>query len=137
MSVYALDTNTISFFIKENKCVVDNFFRVLEDGHSLIIPPIAYYEVRRGLLKKDARKQTEAFNDFCKTIPIGEITIAMLDEAAEIHAGNRGLKRTIGDADTLIAAFCIVSNYTLVTNNTKHFTDIEGISLVDWTQEQL
>lgn len=65
MSMYALDTNIISFSLKENKTVVDNIRAALKDGHSIIIPPIVYYEVRRGLLKKDARKQTAAFDEFC------------------------------------------------------------------------
>ena len=33
----------------------------------------------------------------------------------------------------LIAAQCLQHNFTLVTNNTKDFINIPGISLADWT----
>ena len=131
--VYALDTNILSFFLREDKTVTTRIRNILLAGHTLIIPPIVYYEVRRGLLVKDARKQTVAFNNFCKHIPIGKITVSMLDEAAGIYAGQRGSRQTIGDADTLIAAFCIANDYTLITKNTKHFSHIQGLKLADWT----
>jgi len=133
-TVYALDTNMVSFFLKGNKDVINRVRNALMHGNRLVIPPIVYYEVRRGLLVKDARKQTVAFDNLCKSIPIGDITLPMLDEAAAIYAGHRGSRHTIGDADTLIAAFCIANGFTLVTNNTKHFTHIEGLKLADWTK---
>jgi len=40
--------------------------------------------------------------------------------------------KTICDADILIAAHCIVNGYTLITHNTKHFENIEGLLLENW-----
>jgi predicted nucleic acid-binding protein len=37
-----------------------------------------------------------------------------------------------GDGDYLIAAFCIVKDYTLVTGNTRHFERIDGLKYVNW-----
>ncbi len=39
---------------------------------------------------------------------------------------------TTGELDILIAAFCLENNCTLVTNNTKHFRDIDGLMIEDW-----
>jgi predicted nucleic acid-binding protein len=39
----------------------------------------------------------------------------------------------IEDADIFIAAFCLVNDYPLVTNNTRHFGRIAELTLVDWT----
>jgi tRNA(fMet)-specific endonuclease VapC len=41
-------------------------------------------------------------------------------------------KTVIGDADILIAAYCLVNDYTLVTNNTNDFNRIDGLKLVNW-----
>jgi len=38
--------------------------------------------------------------------------------------------------DILIGAFCIKNGYTLVTNNTDDFKNMNGIKLVDWTKPQ-
>jgi len=48
-----------------------------------------------------------------------------------LHDANQ----TVGDADILIAAFCIVNGYTLVTDNVKHFENIAGLRLMNWAEE--
>ena len=130
MKTYALDTNIISYFLRKDKKVESHVRNVLQSGNGeLIIPPLVYYEVRRGLLLKDARGQTAAFDGFCKRIPVGKITRPMLDEAARIYANLRG---KVHDMDILIAAFCIVNDYILVTHNVKHFMDMSGLTVEDW-----
>jgi len=57
---YALDTNILSFFLKNNRTVIKRVQDVLMLGHEIIIPPMVYYEVRRGLIKKDAHRQLHA-----------------------------------------------------------------------------
>ena len=39
----------------------------------------------------------------------------------------------IGDNDMLIAASALLRNATLVTNNTREFSRIDGLLLDDWT----
>jgi predicted nucleic acid-binding protein len=58
-----------------------------------------------------------------------------LEHAATVYAALRRSGRTVEDADILISAFCIVNGYTLVTNNTKHFADIDGLQLANWATE--
>jgi len=60
------------------------------------------------------------------------MNLAAWEEAATIYAQTRKAGRPVDDNDILIAAFCIVNGYTLVTNNTKHFTDINSLLIVDW-----
>ena len=38
----------------------------------------------------------------------------------------------IGEFDALIAAHAIALEVTLVTNNTKHFSRVEGLKIVNW-----
>lgn len=42
----------------------------------------------------------------------------------------------IDDDDILIGSFSIVKDAVLVTNNTKHFQNLNGIHLVDWKESE-
>ena len=134
MRIYALDTNIISFILKENPNVLSHVRQELKARNKLIIPPLAYYEVRRGLLSVDTPVLTPAFNRFCAKIPVGKMSNSELDEAARIYAALKKKGRLIEDADILIAAYCIVNGYTLVTNNTKHFENVDNLLREDWTE---
>ncbi len=129
---YALDTNILSYFIQGDEKIISRLRGALAEGHSLIIPPVAYYEIRRGFKHKAASQKERAFNDMCALYPIGEMNLAAWECAADIYAECCRRGRRTQDDDILIAAFCIVNGYPLVTNNTKHFEGIEGLSLLNW-----
>jgi len=50
MSVFALDSNIISFYLKGNTSVIENIEKAINEDHTIVIPPIVYYEVKRGLM---------------------------------------------------------------------------------------
>ena len=131
---YALDTNTVSYFIQGNERVKTRMRSALEEGHNIIIPPITYYEIRRGFKHKSAPAKEKAFTSMCLTCPVGEMTVSTWEHAAEIYGNSHRMGNPINDADILIAAFCVVGGYTLVTNNTKHFKDIDGLQFVNWAE---
>ena len=57
MSVFALDSNIVSFYLRGNTSVIENIEKAINDDHTIVITPIAYYEVKRGLLLIGATKQ--------------------------------------------------------------------------------
>jgi predicted nucleic acid-binding protein len=65
--------------------------------------------------------------------PIGEMSLTAWEAAAEIYGYTRKAGNSIEDTDILLAAFCIVNNYTLVTNNEKHFKGIDGLIFENWS----
>ena len=135
---YALDTNIISFFLKDNEAVHGRFRQVLTDGNRLIIPPIVYYEIKRGFLLNPSPNKEKIFDKMCQAYEVGRLDNRLLEPSAQIYANAR-LKtgHNIKDADIFIAVFCILSGYTLVTNNTKDFEfarDFHGLKLEDWSQ---
>jgi len=132
MSVYALDSNIVSFYLRGNNSVIENIEKTIGENHSIVITPIAYYEVKRGLLLIDAVKQINKFDDFCNLFPVGKFGDYLLEDAIKIYVHERKEKRNTEDADILIAAFCLHNNYILVTDNTKHFTNIPGLQIVNW-----
>jgi predicted nucleic acid-binding protein len=54
-------------------------------------------------------------------------------EYARLKCPLRKAGMTIDDFDILIAATAIVKGLTVVTNNEKHFSRIEGLKIVNWT----
>ena len=134
MKRYALDTNTLSYLVKENPIVTARLKVESDAGNRLTIPLMAYYEIKRGLLAVKASRKMQDFERFCDILGVGDISFEVADKAAYIHAYLQRIGRIVDDADIFIAAFCIVNNYTLVTNNVKHFENIEGLQLVNWTE---
>ena len=132
--IYALDTNIISYFIQDNPHIIAQFRAVLATGHSIIIPPATYYEVRRGFKHKSAPRKEKAFVRMCNLYSIGEMNLPIWEQAADIYGDTRKAGNPIEDTDILIAAFCIVDGYTLVTNNVKHFNGIDNLQLVNWSE---
>lgn len=137
MSIFALDSNIISFYFKGNADVIGNIEKALNNDDSIIITPIAYYEVKRGLLLINATKQLEKLEALCELFPVGEFGDYLLDEAIQIYVQERKAHRNTEDADIFIAAFCIHNGYTLVTDNVKHFQGITDLDLVNWTLADL
>jgi len=132
MSVFALDSNIISFYLKGNISVIENIENAINENHTIVIPPIVYYEVKRGLLLIDATKQMKKLETLCNLFPVGELGDYLLEKAITIYVQERKAKRNTEDADIFIAAFCIHHDYILVTDNIKHFQNITDLHTVNW-----
>jgi len=133
MITYAMDTNIISYVLKNDTVIINRYRQESSQGNEFIMLPIVYYEVSRWLLERNAKKLQAEFNYMCAEIPLIETSKEVWDKAAVLYVHTRQGGRQIGgDADLLIAAFCLVNNCTLVTNNTRHFENIDGLKLVNW-----
>jgi predicted nucleic acid-binding protein len=129
---YALDSNIISYMLKDNAIVYARLDKAMDAGGRCIIPPVAYYEVKRGLLAVHATAKERDFEQLCREFGVGRMNSRAWNEAARLYVLHR--KQNIEDADLFIAAFCVVEGFTLVTNNTKHFNGIDGLNIVDWAE---
>ena len=132
MSVFVLDSNIVSFYLRQNQQIIKKVQDALLESHEVLISPIAYYEIKRGLLAIKAENRLREFGSLCKVLGIGLLDNLLLDYAAEIYNELRDKKQTIEDADILTAAFCKSHGFTLVTNNTRHFEAISGLRYCDW-----
>lgn len=132
MSTFALDSNIISFYLKGKVTVIHNIETAINEGHTIIITPIAYYEVMRGLKLINATKQVQKMRSLCDIFPVGKLDDPLLEIAIDIYVEERKAKRNTEDADILIAAFCRLHNYILVTDNIKHFQNNKDLTLVNW-----
>ena len=132
MSAYALDSNIVSFYLKGNATVIHNIEKAITEGHLIVIAPIAYYEVKRGLLLIGAAKQLQKLQAFCSLFSVGVFDDSLVEIAVDIYVKERKAHRNTEDADIFIAAFCRQNDYILVTDNIRHFQGIDGLHSVNW-----
>ena len=59
-----------------------------------------------------------------------------METFAEIKADLQNQGNVIDDMDLLIAATALTMNYTLVTNNERHFSRIPGLQIENWSIEE-
>ena len=135
--IYALDSNIIIRYLRNDKTVLKNFDTAATHGDTLIVSKMVDYEVKRGFRIVNAPAKESAY--MVLTEPAGRCEIEDMDsrswkQAEKIYAELYQKDFTIGELDILIAAHCLVNGYTLVTHNTKHFKDIEGLQMVDWAE---
>ena len=134
---YALDTNTVSYILRNEKGVRERWLHEERLGWRLTIPLVAYYEVKRGLLAVRSSTKLALFEGICETLRVDPLTVRDMDIAAGIYAHRKALGRPMDASDLLIAAQCISNGHTLVTNNTRHFEGIDDLRIDDWVKQKL
>lgn len=100
--------------------------RRIEDAYEgeLVTSAVVYAEVMVGANRQDSVTDALAF---FRAIPILPFDIV----AAENY-GTIPFRR--GDFDRLIAAHASALDLTLVTNNERHFKDVPGLRVENWTR---
>ena len=132
---YLLDTNIVSFAIKNNLVIKERLEELRSQEELISISCITYFEVKRGLFAVKAIKQLERFDDFCKDFQIIFLDdLAILEKASEIHANLRLRGLPIQTEDILIAATAIIKGFILASNDSD-LLRIEELSLENWLQE--
>ena len=130
---YALDTNIITYYLKGNSKIQDKLDNEAENNN-IIIPPFVYFEVKKWLLAVNSKNKLQAFEKLFEEYGIDSIDKEMLDLTLSIYIKLRKAGIAIDDGDLLIAAYCLKNNYILVSNNLKHFKEIENVQVVNWTE---
>jgi predicted nucleic acid-binding protein len=125
---YALDTDMITYYLKGYESAIQKVNETVEK-HDVIIPPFAYFEIKKWLLANNSKNKQQAFEKLFEKCGIDFIDKETLDIALSIYIKLRKNGITIDDGDLLIAAFCINNDYTLITNNSKHYESIENIQI--------
>ena len=131
---YAVDTNIIIHLLRGTPFVVSQYDKMLVQGTPIIIPPYVDFEICRGLRYANATAKERIYRKLCDSCEIGEMRREVWVYASNLYSNLRHNKITVGDADLLIAAFCLVDEYILVTNNTRDFEKFTNLRIVDWTK---
>lgn len=129
-----VDTDILSALLRRNPAVIQTARGYLDVHGQRSFSAITRYEILRGLKAKNAGRQQISFEKFCAANSILYITEEAILKAADIYADLYQRGELIGDADILIAATAITADYSLVTNNERHFSRIPGLRIENWLQ---
>jgi tRNA(fMet)-specific endonuclease VapC len=139
--MYLLDTDTLNYFFRGHPKIIDNF-NLVEDEQVVtsIISKIEVLQGRMDFVLKAANtqqflraqlwlEQSELFLNQFSIIPFDEVAGTIFEMLRKISS-----HRKIGRADLLIASIAIANKATLVTRNTKDFSRISKLNLVNWME---
>ncbi len=130
-----IDTDTTSYFFRNNANVVAKLDEYLQEHGFVYLSVVTYYEVLNGLYFKDAKNQTAQFEKFVKLNQILPLTNEIAKKSAKIYADLRKKGQIVGHNDVLIAGTAIVNGLTLITNNVSHFSRISGLDIDNWAEK--
>ena len=134
---YLLDSNVcIALLNQSSERVRRNFGAARLAKSQLFLSTIVIHELWFGVANSERLKWNAPV--LRKFISQGFVTLDFSDRdaefAGELRATLRAAGTPIGAYDTLIAGQALVRGLTLVTANTREFSRVDGLKLVDWTQ---
>lgn len=129
---YMLDTNICIYAIKNKpEKVLNTLKEKLNDG--ICISAITLAELAHGVEKSAARDKNRAallrFLSILTVLPFDDLAAA---EYGEVCADLQRKGTPIGTMDMLIAAHAKTEGLILVTNNTREFERVQGLTLENW-----
>ena len=132
MIKWLLDTNVCIAIMNQKPISVIKELKKHEVD-SVAISAISLYELHYGVYKSqmtDRNKKT--LTAFLQYIQVLDWTDECAEVAGEIRSTLEKKGSLIGPYDMLIAAHAKCLNATLVSHNTKEFSRVNGLELVDW-----
>ena len=129
--VYVLDTDICSYVIKHRPAGLEETF-LKHKNDTLYISAVTYAELLYGLEKNPSDKLERDITKFVALVKILDWNHAAAREYAKIRHAMTKKGQIIGILDMQIAAAAMAADAQLVTNNKKHFGNVEGLKIVSW-----
>ena len=127
-----LDTNICIYIIKNKPRSVKEQFREFKIGE-LCISTITVSELMYGAYKSEhTDKNLKAIESFLMPFEIVDYDYIASTEYGKIRADLEKKGQVIGNMDMQIACHALALDLVLVTNNTREFERVEGLSLDNW-----
>ena len=127
-----IDTNIISYYFNANVTIKEKIMETIDRDGNICTTIINVYEVLKGLKWRSNKKKEEQFREFLEDVNVFSMDNEVIDIASDIYSDLKNSGKTVDDADILIAAIVIRNNGVLVSNNTKHFENIDSLKLTNW-----
>lgn len=131
--LYMLDTNTCSFIIRNKPLTIKEKLKKIEQEHTIALSSIVVSELLYGATKKDSPKLLKIVSAFIDNFVIYDYDKVSGQSYATVRTRLERQGEIIGANDLLIASHALSMNSILVTNNTREFQRVQGLSLEDWS----
>jgi len=129
--MFLLDTNTLIYFFKGQGNVAERLFAV--PPGDVAISSVSLYEIEVGIAKSEQptkrRRQFDTFLAVVSVLPFDR-SAARAAATVRVDLEKRGLP--IGPLDNLIAGVALAHRATLVTRNTREFSRLPHLTIMDW-----
>jgi tRNA(fMet)-specific endonuclease VapC len=134
MVSYMLDTDISSYIMKRNHPMVLTKLQTVSMA-DLAISVITKGELMFGVeVSPKAPQARLALEAYLKHVEVLDFPSEAAQHYAEIRATLKFAGTMIGANDLLIAAHARCLKLTLVTNNTREFSPVQGLVLENWTE---
>lgn len=129
-----LDTNIVIAYLNGNQGIAAKLKSYLPD---VAISSLVLAELLFGA-RASARSlaNLQSLRQFLQLVTIVDFDANTADTYSQIRLDLRRKGRPTGEIDALIAAVAMANGAILVTHNTKHFANIDGLALEDWLADQ-
>lgn len=133
MSLYLLDTNTVSFALRGHAGVDAQLEKLALSAWC--ISAITASELLYGLARRpNAVKLHRLVHGFLGTVRIEPWDHLAAEQHAHVRARLKTLGTPIGDFDEMIAGHALSLGAALVTDNERHFNRVEGLRTLNWVR---
>lgn len=135
MTQYLLDTNTVSYFLRDHSPVLTA--RLMGTAPDVLaVSVITAGELQFGLSKLGPRFRAGALAQRLEKLLAAIPTLPLVPEAAShyghIRAQLQAQGTPIGGNDLWIAAHALAQDLTLITHNLREFERIPGLKAESW-----
>lgn len=106
----------------------------VQQGHEIAVSAITYAELMLGAKRSgNPDKHLALISELCERLhDVYAWDASAAEQFAELQTYLFNKGTPIGVNDTLIAAHVLSLEATLVTNNTKHFSKVPLLNMVNW-----
>lgn len=127
---YLLDSNICIHLLRNRAEVVETISKV--GWNNCCISELTVVELYYGAeCSNNPIKNRQKIKSFISDIEVLPFSLC-IDEFCRQKARMRTLGMLIEDFDLFIGSMAVAMNYILVTENTKHLSRLEGITIENW-----
>lgn len=128
-----VDTNFIIDLLKNKKEAIVKLTEYADQGINPTTTIVTVAELYKGAYKiNDTKKEISKIESVLSTLRLLEFSKDAAKMFGELHSHNSILRRFPGDLDLIIASIAITNNESVLTRNTKHFTNIPKLRVESW-----
>jgi tRNA(fMet)-specific endonuclease VapC len=127
---FMLDTNAVSYALRGEGQVASHLRSHVPS--ELCVSAITVAELRYGADRRGSAKLHALIDAFVGAVSVQPFGALEASRYGKLSAGLAAVGTPIGQFDTLIAAHALTLRLTLVTSNTRHFSAVSELRIVDW-----
>jgi tRNA(fMet)-specific endonuclease VapC len=132
----SVDTNVLVEVLRgRNRAVRSAFASAISGPEPVVTSLIVFHELIFGAIRHhDPAAERIKVRRVLSQLDVEPLDARDVTVAAEIRGNLSRKGMSIGPYDLLIAGQALARGWTIVTNNTREFSRVEGLKVLDWLE---